>query len=997
MKKLISVLLTLVMLAGAAATVFSAGEGEFPFTDVPAKKWYRKAVEYVWERGLMNGMTATTFEPDGSMTRAMFVTILCRLDGGEQKKTDAFSDVSPKKWYAGYVGWANEAGVVNGYPDGTFGPEKNITRQEVAVALVRYLEYSDTRVPLHAASAPDEFADGSAFPKWSRDQIDRLRRAGIFNGDQNARFNPKSNITRAEAATLLMNLIKSTENLWNGYVPDPERDGMAVYGGWYLYYGGFALQGKMGVGMEWSGTGFPWLNVFPDETYKDPEPEHVSSEWGGASVSFLSYEPLGSFGFSPTNLEADLTETPIVKICYEYVGAEPVGTFPGYVSDRHNGKYTYATFDLTFEQGEDDGGWKTAVCDTTDAVGALSLNFDPSVSACNVHVMIRPLDGAPPEAGFHVRYIGLFPDKESANAFRCGDDPAIADYLTNYRPDEYAEVERVGDDVVEEYLAMVRARIKEIKESPSAITPEDAEAAGATVWYVSSLNGDDSNDGHTPETALATPAGLYNYKPGPDLYLPKVKEGDYVFFERGSVFYPWRYYTGIGGTLFTTSGAAYGAYGDPSKPKPVFTGSFDFGGGCGDWQPTEWEDIYVLDLLPLVPEGKENFAKGDGDVGKIIFNDGEFMGVRVIPDLKKPPEGEEWESPFGEGKTTLNMYQQGNCDEYFMSGGTTALDPADALRNNLEFLHDMREGKLYLRCKWGNPATYFRNVNVCRNMQPGWIDNNVRLDNLCFLYSSYVCAEIGNGTVVTNCEAGYGGGCVGSVGTGIGGYGRCESLTVDNCYIHDIEDGPMGTQYTGYTPGIELKNVTLTNNVVTTSQNLVEMFNDNREEGPDGLGSNKIIGARVHGNIGAYIGYGYPRTVENTAEGLALHNWYFGEMVDCIFTDNKLICCEGSVIGAYVASDHNPRGWIMHGNEYLLNPQVCFILRGGDATLSTNLTRSFAAGYKMPYTERYLSYLNSVGIEYGTKFMSFDSLTTGEAGRYFVTNGYHIERGDKPS
>ncbi|MBR6915197.1 MAG: S-layer homology domain-containing protein [Clostridia bacterium] len=994
MKKLLCLFLAILTVAATFPLALSVGSADsaFPFTDVKEEAWYRPEIEFVWEKGLMEGVSATKFEPSSTMTRAMFVTILCRLSGDETSVTDRFSDVKPNAWYAPYVGWAAKTGLVLGYPDGTFRPGSNITRQEAAATLVRFTEYAAMRLPGHAATSPQVFSDDEKIASWAAEYVDTLRKAGIFNGDANGRFNPSSNITRAEAATLLHNILKIVGRLWNGYVPDPDADGMAVYGAKYLYWGGFALQGKIGTELGDDGE-YPYLDVFPDDTYADPDPLHVNTRGGGTSVSPLSYEPLGTFGFSPTNLLADLNKTPIVKICYQYVGEEPGSIFPGYVSDRHGGSHSYRTAGVTFEPGEDDAGWKTAICDTTDVIGALSLNFDPHTSACNVHVMIRPFDGAPEGTGFRVRYIALFATKEAAEANRCDEH---SDYLKNYHLDEYAEVEKVGDDTVNEYIGLLKDKIAEIKNSPSAFGPEDAPE-GATVWYVSSIHGDDDNDGMSPDTPFATPEGLYRKLKNGDetIYMSRVKSGDYVFFERGSVFYPWRYFNHGGGTLMTKNGAYYGAYGDPSAPKPVFTGSFDFGGGCGDWQPTEWEDVYVLDLLPLVPEGKENFALEDCDVGKIVFNGGEFTGVRVIP-MEELEGSETPAEPFGEGKTTRPMYEQGNCDEYFMSGGTTANDPGDALRNNLEFINDRIEGKLYLRCKWGNPATYFKSVEVCRRIQPGWIDEDVHVDNLAFMYTSYVCAEIGNNCVVTNCEAGYGGGCIGSVGTGLGGYGECDSLTVDHCYIHDIADGPMGTQYTGDKSGVELRGVTLTNNVVVAAQNLVELFNDNRVEGPDGLGTNKIIGARVSGNIGAYIGYGYPRNVEVTAEGLAVHNWYFGEMVDCEFTNNTLICCEGSVIGAYVASDDNPRGWIMHHNTYILNPRICYILRGTDSTTTTNLERAFAGGYKMPYTERYLCYLNSIGIEYGTRFMSFDSASPGEEDRFYVITGWYAERGIRP-
>ena len=981
MKKLLSFLLSAVMLVAAfAAAVPAFSNAGFPFSDVAEGDWYRDPVAFVYEGGLMIGVSDTTFAPDAPMTRAMFVTVLYRLSGEDAEVTDAFSDVPASEWYARAVGWAVSSGIVEGYPDGTFRPDDLITREEAAATVVRYSGYAEQRLPKHSATAPGSFADGGAIADWAKGDVDALRVAGVFRGDENVNFNPTANLTRAEAATVIYNYVTVTGRMWNGYQPDTD-DGMAVYGASYLYWNGFAVQGKLGTELSFDGE-YPALDVFPDDTYADAN--HVSN-LGETSVPLLSYEPLGTFGFSPTAAVADLSLTPYVKICFEYENGEPEELFSGYLSNRGAMAPGYRTSPLTFERGEDDGGYRTAICDTSAAVAALGVSFGTD-SGSNVHVMIRPFDGAEDGAGFRVRYIALFETKEAAEAYRGVEH---ADYLLNYHLDETVTAEKVGDATVEDYLAELREKIREIKESPSSFTPDDVPE-GANVWYVSSISGDDSNDGHSPETALASCLGLFRIRHSldEDVYISKVKIGDYVFFERGSVFYPCKYYNHTIGTLLTREGVTYSAYGDPSLPKPVFKGSFDFGGGCGNWQPTEWEDVYVLDLNEYVPEGKENFAREDGDVGKIIFNEGQYMGVHVIPN--------DTEEPFGEGKTTRNLYEQGNCDEYFLSGGTTCLDPGDALRNNLEYIHDFSTGKLYLRCKWGNPADVFDSVEVCRNSVIGWLSNNSRYDNLCFLYSAYCCADLGRESVVTWCEAGYGGGCIASVGTGIGGYGPCESLTVDHCYIHDIEDGPMGTQETGDVEGIELNNVTLTNNVVTTAQNLVELFSTNRVEGPDGLGKNKIRNARVEGNWGAYIGYGYPRTVDAAAEGLAVHNWYYGEMVDCVYTNNTLVCCEGSVMGAHVGSDNNPRGWLAHHNTYVLNPRICYILRGTDGVLFTNLKKSFYASYKMPYTDRYLSYLVSNGIEYGSKFYTYDTISVGEANRYFVTTGYYVERGIRP-
>ena len=118
--KILALILSVVMIAGVLVFPVSSADGSLPFKDVKEGKWFYKSVRFVYENGYMNGITNDTFDPNGNLTRGMVVTILCRMDGGTPELTGAFSDVAPKKWYAGYVGWAAKNKLVNGYSDGTW-------------------------------------------------------------------------------------------------------------------------------------------------------------------------------------------------------------------------------------------------------------------------------------------------------------------------------------------------------------------------------------------------------------------------------------------------------------------------------------------------------------------------------------------------------------------------------------------------------------------------------------------------------------------------------------------------------------------------------------------------------------------------------------------------------------------------------------------------------------------------------------------------------------
>ena len=143
MKKLISLVLTFVMLFATVCTVLPVGaDSADKFTDVAADAWYRDAVAYVAEHGIMGGAGSdTTFKPADLSTRSMIAVILHRLEGeAEAKKDSPFTDLK-QDWYVAAVEWAYESGVVKGSSATTFNPDGNITRQEIVTMLYRFAQY----------------------------------------------------------------------------------------------------------------------------------------------------------------------------------------------------------------------------------------------------------------------------------------------------------------------------------------------------------------------------------------------------------------------------------------------------------------------------------------------------------------------------------------------------------------------------------------------------------------------------------------------------------------------------------------------------------------------------------------------------------------------------------------------------------------------------------------------------------------------------------------
>ena len=170
-----------------------------PFTDIDQSAWYHDGVHYMIENGMMNGVGNGMFEPNGSVTRAMLVTILYRQAGSPsvEGKTNPFIDVKPNKYYTDAVIWAFHNGIVNGTTPTTFEPEEPVTREQIATILYRREGAPEVKQDLSAFVDTDQVSSyAHAAMQWAVSE-------GVIKGDGN-RLNAKGDATRAEIATMLM-------------------------------------------------------------------------------------------------------------------------------------------------------------------------------------------------------------------------------------------------------------------------------------------------------------------------------------------------------------------------------------------------------------------------------------------------------------------------------------------------------------------------------------------------------------------------------------------------------------------------------------------------------------------------------------------------------------------------------------------------------------------------------------------------------------------------
>ncbi len=173
------------------------------FSDVASGAWYAEYITYVTENALMNGYDDGRFGPNDQTTRAQIVTVLYRLEGEPAtRSSNSFSDVSAGgQYYSSAVAWAAINNIVNGYEDGRFGPNDNVTREQIAAILYRYATYKgyDTE----NAGSIANFSDAAKVSSWANTAISWAVGEELMNGDNGA-LRPQGNATRAEIAALLM-------------------------------------------------------------------------------------------------------------------------------------------------------------------------------------------------------------------------------------------------------------------------------------------------------------------------------------------------------------------------------------------------------------------------------------------------------------------------------------------------------------------------------------------------------------------------------------------------------------------------------------------------------------------------------------------------------------------------------------------------------------------------------------------------------------------------
>ena len=184
--------LALAVILAVSLFTLPAQAADNRFTDVPSTHWAHDAIEYVVDKDLFAGTSATTFSPEGTMTRAMLWVVLARMDGVDTSKTNGGA------WYQAGLDWA----VKNGISDGT-NPNNNITREQFASMLYRYAENAGEDITADTSEL-NKFIDTINIASYALEPLAWAVENGIVSGTSSDTISPAGNATRAQVATMLM-------------------------------------------------------------------------------------------------------------------------------------------------------------------------------------------------------------------------------------------------------------------------------------------------------------------------------------------------------------------------------------------------------------------------------------------------------------------------------------------------------------------------------------------------------------------------------------------------------------------------------------------------------------------------------------------------------------------------------------------------------------------------------------------------------------------------
>lgn len=343
-KRLMAHLLTLSMLlALLPATARAASITSF--SDVSAKDWFYEDVAFAASKGYFVGTGGSAFEPELTMTRAMFVTVLSRLDGAQvDNSTSVFTDVPANTWYTGAVTWAAANGIVEGIGNHLFAPDASITREEMCVIMARFVNYygKKTNQTHKKAAAVTAFTDASDISAFAVDAVAACQSYGLINGYPDGRFAPKDYSTRAQAAAVIHRLDWVVNSTGSGGSGSGSSSGGSSGGGSGSGSGSVVSSVYDREVVSLNGA---WSFTLDDAT----ETVTVPHSWEYTNMS--AYSPAGSIKTGVYEKTVDISayrrDGRALFLRFDGVNKLAVVFVDGVEVGRHNGGFTAFAIDIT--------------------------------------------------------------------------------------------------------------------------------------------------------------------------------------------------------------------------------------------------------------------------------------------------------------------------------------------------------------------------------------------------------------------------------------------------------------------------------------------------------------------------------------------------------------------------------------------------------------------------------------------------------------------------
>jgi len=219
-------LLSILLVVCLAVSMFSVSAGAIDvsnFKDVKESDWFYDYVKFVTSKGYFEGVSDTEFAPKDTMTRAMFVTVLARVEGVKVDNTkSAFSDVPANTWYTGAVTWAAQNKIVDGVADDKFAPNAAVTREQMCAIMERYI--TNCKKVVKGSAKVAAFNDVEEISDWAAKSVEYCRKLGLIDGFEDGSFRPTETSTRAQVAAVETRLCEVVVNEGSNpgpFVPGP--------------------------------------------------------------------------------------------------------------------------------------------------------------------------------------------------------------------------------------------------------------------------------------------------------------------------------------------------------------------------------------------------------------------------------------------------------------------------------------------------------------------------------------------------------------------------------------------------------------------------------------------------------------------------------------------------------------------------------------------------------------------------------------------------------